>query len=197
MGKQAPLLEVDPQFLPLGTRVGPWRVTGFRGRGACGTLYQVELLEGTPLYEWAARRNPSEAQVLRVLATLEQREAEKARAVATLERRRRAAFAPAWAAAGAAALLILLLMLVTERKPPGEPRANAGMAAHEDRGVSVGDSAISPAGATPAPEPQGDSSPKLARPLPEKPFPGQLQPPCVPRMEAAIRGACGCRATPP
>jgi serine/threonine protein kinase len=42
MGKQEPLPEVDPQFLPLGTRVGPWRVTGFRGRGACGTLYRVE-----------------------------------------------------------------------------------------------------------------------------------------------------------
>src|SRR5690606_14053112 len=28
----------------------------------------MQLLEGTPLYEWAARRNPSEAQVLRVLA---------------------------------------------------------------------------------------------------------------------------------
>jgi serine/threonine protein kinase len=128
MGKKEPLLEVDPLCLPLGTRVGPWRVTGFRGRGAYGTLYRVErvgreaagpfalklavyprdprfeheaqllslvdsphvpqfldygvwehpsgtypylvmqLVDGAPLYEWAARRNPSEAQVVRLLA---------------------------------------------------------------------------------------------------------------------------------
>lgn len=123
MGKQ----EVDPLALPLGTRVGPWRVTGFRGRGSYGTLYRVErvgreatgpaalklaiypgdpryareawllrhvrseyvpsflgegvwehsagsfpyvvmeLVEGEPLYEWAWRRNPTQAQVARVL----------------------------------------------------------------------------------------------------------------------------------
>jgi hypothetical protein len=460
MGKQEPLLEVDPHFLPLGTRVGPWRVTGFRGRGACGTLYRVEhggrqaagpfalklalcpsdprfeheaqllslihsphvpqfidsgvwehpsgaypflvmqLLDGAPLYEWAARRNPSEAQVVRLLAQvargleathavgglhrdvkgdnvlvrgadtwafltdfgaghfrgaatltsrllppgtpayrspealafvrafrrhptahypastcddlfalgvmayrlvtdvyppspsleepgsnvwreggpgprpvrelnprvspelealisrllawapeerfngqarlaaealeevahrasslearplfvwghdkipcvrspeaaqlaaqwdatarqmLEQREAEKARAVATLERRRRSAFAPAWAAAGAAAVLILVLVLVTVRRPPGEPQAGARMGSREHRGVSVGDSAMSPARATPARGPQSGNVPTVARPLPEKPLPGQRQPPCTPRMETVLRGGC-------
>lgn len=119
--------EVDPLALPIGTQVGTWRVTGFRGRGAYGTLYRVvrvghedagpaalklaiypgdlrfareswllrhirseyvpqfldegtwehatgaypyvvmELVDGEPLYEWAWRRNPSEAQVVRVL----------------------------------------------------------------------------------------------------------------------------------
>ncbi len=128
MGKKEPSEEVDPLYLPLGARVGPWRVTGFRGRGAYGTLYQVDhtgrraagpfalklaiyprdprfeheaqlpsLIEsphvpqlmdygvwehpsgscpylimqfigGVPLYEWAARRNPSEAQVAGLLA---------------------------------------------------------------------------------------------------------------------------------
>jgi hypothetical protein len=42
MGKLADLKEVDPLALPLGTRVGPWRVSGFRGRGAYGTLYRAE-----------------------------------------------------------------------------------------------------------------------------------------------------------
>ncbi|WP_224243465.1 serine/threonine-protein kinase [Hyalangium gracile] len=42
MGKKRPELEVDPLFLPVGTRVGPWRVQGWRGRGAYGTLYRVE-----------------------------------------------------------------------------------------------------------------------------------------------------------
>ncbi len=128
MGKQRPMHEVDPLALPRGTRVGPWRVLGFRGRGSYGTLYRVEregreaegsaalklavhpgdkryareswllrhihspfvpqfldegawehssgvypfvvmeLVEGEPLYEWAARRNPSERQVLGLLA---------------------------------------------------------------------------------------------------------------------------------
>jgi hypothetical protein len=128
MRNKAPMQEVDPLALPLGTRVGPWRVTGFRGRGAYGTLYRteradreaevpaalklavypgderfkreawllrhihspfvprlmdegewehrtgvypyvvMELVEGEPLYEWAARRNPSERQVLGLLS---------------------------------------------------------------------------------------------------------------------------------
>jgi hypothetical protein len=461
MGKQEPLLEVDPHYLPLGTRVGHWRVTGFRGRGAYGTLYRVErvgreaagpfalklaiyprdprfeheaqllslihsphvpqllddgvwehpsgsypylvmqLVDGVPLYEWAARRNPSEAQVLRLLAQvaraldathavgglhrdvkgdnvlvrgadswafltdfgaghfrgaatltskllppgtpayrspealafvhifrrhptahypastcddlfalgvmayrlvtdvypptpyleepgsevwreggpgprpvrelnprvspeldelisrllaqapeerfkgqarlaaealeklahrdraltgrrlfvwgqdhlpcvrspeaaqlasqrdatarqeLERREArEKVGAATALEQKRRSAFAPAWAAAGAVALLVLVLVLLTVRRPPGEPRTGVRRDSRNNRGVSVGDSAMRTVIATPAPEPQGDSAPRLARPLPEKPFPGQRQPPCTPRMEAAIRGAC-------
>ena len=132
MRKKVPSQEVDPLALPLGTRVGPWRVTGFRGRGAYGTLYQaepvgrealgsgalklaihpgderfkreawllrhihslyvpgflgegewehptgvypyvvMELVEGEPLYEWAARRNPSGREVLRLLAQVSQ-----------------------------------------------------------------------------------------------------------------------------
>jgi hypothetical protein len=128
MRKKAPSQEVDPLALPLGTRVGPWRVTGFRGRGAYGTLYRaeregheaegsaalklavhpgderfqreawllkhihspfvprfldegawehrtgvypyvvMELVEGEPLYEWSARRNPNVRQVLRLLS---------------------------------------------------------------------------------------------------------------------------------
>jgi hypothetical protein len=42
MGKKTPSEEVDPLYLPQGTQVGPWHVTGFRGRGAFGTLYRVE-----------------------------------------------------------------------------------------------------------------------------------------------------------
>jgi hypothetical protein len=128
MGKPRALQEVDPLALPLGTRVGPWRVSGFRGRGAYGTLYRaeregreeegsaalklavyprderyrreawllkhihspfvpgfldegewehptgvypyvvMELVEGEPLYDWAARRNPTERQVMGLLS---------------------------------------------------------------------------------------------------------------------------------
>ncbi|MDY7227992.1 serine/threonine protein kinase [Hyalangium rubrum] len=42
MGTKRPLLEMDPASLPPGTRVGPWRVKGWCGRGTYGTVYQVE-----------------------------------------------------------------------------------------------------------------------------------------------------------
>ncbi len=132
MGKRQALPAVDPRCLPVGTRVGPWRVTGFGGLGAYGTLYQVELvgyehlgpfalklavypgdkrfereagllsrihsryvprlhdqgawehasgtypylvmdwIDGEPLYEWAARHNPSQRQVLGLVAQVAQ-----------------------------------------------------------------------------------------------------------------------------
>ncbi len=55
--------------------------------------------------------------------------------------------------------------------------------------MSVGDSAMRPAISTPDPQPRSDSVPTLAQPLPEKPFPGQRQPPCTPRIETVLRGA--------
>jgi hypothetical protein len=42
MGAKRALQEVDPLCLPVGLRVGPWRVKSWRGRGAYGTLYCVE-----------------------------------------------------------------------------------------------------------------------------------------------------------
>ncbi len=42
MRKQRALLEVDPLSLPVGMRIGPWRVKAWRGRGSYGTLYRVE-----------------------------------------------------------------------------------------------------------------------------------------------------------
>jgi hypothetical protein len=65
--------------------------------------------------------------------------------------------------------VVLVLMLVTVRRPPGKPQAGASMGSHEDKSVSVGDSAMIPALAMPAREPQGGSAFTLARPLPEKP----------------------------
>jgi hypothetical protein len=73
------------------------------------------------------------------------------------------------------------------------------MGSREGRSVSVGDNAMSSAISPPVPEFQGDNVPKLARPLPEKPFPGQRQPPCFPQVEVALRGACWAvlEKTPP
>lgn len=48
MGKKMPAEEVDPPYLPLGMYLGPWRVTGFRGRGAYGTLYRVARKRSRP-----------------------------------------------------------------------------------------------------------------------------------------------------
>ena len=42
MGKKAASLDVDPLSLPLGMRLGPWRIVGWGGRGAYGTVYRVE-----------------------------------------------------------------------------------------------------------------------------------------------------------
>jgi hypothetical protein len=108
--------------------------------------------------------------------TLEQREAEKVRAATALKTRRRSACAPAWATAGVAALLVLVLMLVTERQPPGEPQTGARLGSREHRSVSVGDSAMSPGFSMPAPEPQGESMPRLARPLLQRASPAHLKP---------------------
>ncbi|MDC0711320.1 serine/threonine-protein kinase [Stigmatella sp. ncwal1] len=42
MNRTLPEMEPDPASLPIGTKVGPWRVTGWRGRGTSGTVYRVE-----------------------------------------------------------------------------------------------------------------------------------------------------------
>jgi serine/threonine protein kinase len=141
-------------------------------------------------------RSPEAAQLsaqrdAAAMQELERRESQqKAGAAKALELRRRSVFAPAWAAAGAAVFLVLVLVLVTVQEPRGESQAATSMGSRKLRSVSVGDNAMSPASSTPAPEPQGNSVAKLARPLPEKPFPGQLQPPCTPRIETVLRGAC-------
>lgn len=124
MWTQQPVQKVDPLCLPVGLRIGPWRVVGIGGRGAYGTLYCVERegheadgpgalklatypgderfqreawllshvhspyvpalydqgvwdhdsgrypylvmewIDGEPLYDWAARRNPTQRQAL-------------------------------------------------------------------------------------------------------------------------------------
>jgi hypothetical protein len=103
--------------------------------------------------------------------------------------RGRAAFAPAWAAAGVAAFLILVLVLVTVKETRGEPPSATSMGFRKDRSIAVGDNAMNSASSTSAPESQGDSVPKLARPLPKKPFPGQRHPLCTPLIETVLRGA--------
>ena len=162
--------------------------------------HRASSLAARPLFEWghhqsACVRSPEAVQLTAqrdatARQELERREAgKKTRAATLLEQPRRSAFAPAWAAAGAVALLVLVLVLVTMRGPRREPQAGAGLGFREDRSVSLGDSATSPSTVM-APESQGGKAPKLARPLPEKPFPGQRQPPCNPRTEVVLRGVC-------
>ncbi len=206
-----PVRELNPRVSPeleaLISRLLAWapeeRFNG-QARQAAEALEEVahraNALAARPLFVWGhdhlpCVRSPEAAQLAAQwdaasMQTLEQREAEKARAATALEPARRSTFAPAWAAAGAAAFLVLVLMLVTVRRPPGEPQAGASMGSREDRSVSVGDSAMNPAISPPVPESQVDNVPSLARPLPEKPFPGQRQPPCSPRIETLLRGAC-------
>ena len=196
MGKREPSEEVDPLYLPLGMRIGPWRVTGFRGRGAY-VAHPASSRAASLLFEWGHHqspcvRSPEAVQLTaqRDAAARQEHEAgEKARPAAAMEQKRRSAFAPAWAAAGAAALLVLVIILVTAKGPRGEPRVDARLRLRGDRSVSLGEGAVSPSTVR-APEPQGDITPRVARPMPEKPLPGQRQPPCTPRTEIALRGAC-------
>jgi hypothetical protein len=206
-----PVRELNPRVSPeleaLISRLLAWapeeRFNG-HARLAAEALEQVahhaHSLPARPLFVWGhdqspCVRSPEAAQLAAqwdaaARQTLEQREAEKARAAASLERRRRSTFAPAWAAA----FLVLVLVLITVGRPPGEPQADARRGFREDRSASIGDSAMSPAMGPSAPEPQGGSKPTVAGPLPEKPFPGQRQPPCIPRIETAIRGGCWVEA---
>jgi hypothetical protein len=199
---------VSPELDALILRLLAWapeeRFNG-EARLAAEALEQVALRAGSlathPLFEWGHHQSPCVRSPEAVQLTaqrdaaarqeLERREAgKKTRAVTPLEQPRRSSFAPAWAAAGAVALLVLVIVLVTVKRPPGEPRGPAMMGSREDRGVSVGDSAMSPAHSIPAPAPQGSRMSTVARPLPEKPLLGQRLPPCVPRIEAVLRGAC-------
>jgi hypothetical protein len=163
--------------------------------------HRASSVANSPLFEWGHHQSPCVRSPEAVQLTtqrdatarqeLERREAgKKTRAATLLEQPRRSAFVPAWAAAGVAALLVLVLVLVTTGGSRVEPQAETRLGVREDRGVSVGDSAMSPAHSTPAPAPQCSRASTVARPLPEKPFPGQRQPPCTPRMGAAIRGVC-------
>jgi hypothetical protein len=163
--------------------------------------HRANSLTASPVFVWGydhlpCVRSPEAVQLsaqrdAAARQELERREAgQKAGAATALEPRRRSAFAPAWAAAGVAAFLVLVLVLVTVKEPRGEPQSATSMGFRKDRSISVGDNAMSSANSTPAPESQGNSVARLARPLPEKPFPGQRQPPCAPRIETVLRGVC-------
>ena len=199
---------MSPELDGLISRLLAWapeeRFNG-QARLAAEALEQVAHRAGSlaarPLFEWGHHqspcvRSPEAVQLAAqrdaaVRQELERRGAqEKAGAATVLEQTRRSAFGPAWAAAGVAVFLVLVLVLVSARGPREESQAVTSTGLREDRSVSVGDSAMSPSNAMPAPEPQGDKVPALSRPLPEKPLPGQRQPPCTPRTEIVLRGVC-------
>ena len=103
---------------------------------------------------------------------------------------------PRWhlglALAGAAAVCALVFALVRlppESQPPDDPTPLAGAApAPISDGVPT-DTAIPPAGNSLRGIADG-GSPALAHPFPRKPYKGQKRPPCTPRIEVEIMGAC-------
>lgn len=195
--------ELDAFIMRLLARAPEERFYG-RARETTEALEQLARrtrpLAASPLFVWGYDhlprvRSPEAARLTAqrdaaARQAIERRKTEeKVQPPKTIEPPRRSVFAPTWAAVGAVALLVLMLVLIAGQQG-GEPQAGSRMHSRKDRSVSVGDSAMSPAISTVAPESQGDSVPTLARPLPEKPLPGQRQPPCVPRIETVLRGAC-------
>jgi hypothetical protein len=176
-----------------------------RAREAAEALSQasrrIRPQAASPLFVWGYDhlprvRSPEAARLTAqrdaaARQALERREAEeKVRPAPAVEKTRRPAFAPTWAAAGAVALLVLVLVLILMEWQGGDPQAGTRMGSQGDRSVSVGETVMSPAIMIPSPEPQGESALKLARPLPEKPFPNQRQKPCNPSIETDLRGGC-------
>jgi hypothetical protein len=100
------------------------------------------------------------------------------------------AFARAWIAGSAVAFLAVVLAFVGVQWLSGEQelaRAVPRVDSREGGKVAVGDSVMI---ATPAGDPRGESEPSVGRPFPEKPLPDQRTPPCTPRVETVLRGAC-------
>ncbi|HVG59382.1 MAG TPA: serine/threonine-protein kinase [Hyalangium sp.] len=112
-------------------------------------------------------------------------------------RRRRQAVVPAWAAPTLAALasgfLVVLVMIVSTllsrtRAPEPhweEPPQDVAQFAPD---AGVGEEALSTVEDLPRTTPPAMTA--LARPMPQKAFPGQKKPPCEPGYEIAALGAC-------
>jgi hypothetical protein len=105
---------------------------------------------------------------------------------------RRPSFAPAWAAGGAVVLLgaVLTVLAVRDsRRRPEVAAADALGTSHSGKVVAVGEGVRSASTAALKPALGGGRAP-VARPMPEKPLPGQRKPPCHPNGEVALRGGC-------
>ncbi|MFL5349022.1 MAG: serine/threonine protein kinase [Hyalangium sp.] len=119
-----------------------------------------------------------------------ERRTKKARVPAAVPQARRPTFTRAWGARAAVAFFAGVLSLVAVQWLLREHRVAQPVAAehfHEGGSTAVGDSVVL---ATRQPNPQGGSTTALGRPLPDEPLPGQNRPPCTPRIETVIRGAC-------
>ncbi|EAU64467.1 protein kinase [Stigmatella aurantiaca DW4/3-1] len=121
------------------------------------------------------------------------------RAVARRSRARPHVSTRIWAIGGAVICTSVGLMLASESwrlEKQQLPDSHQGVNAREGERVAVGNSVMFVAHSS---NPQGDPVSTLGLPLPEKPFPGQRKPPCEPRFETAIRGACwvGLKMKPP
>jgi serine/threonine protein kinase len=112
--------------------------------------------------------------------------------------RRREVGVPDWLAQALVALagglvvaLVLLLIFLVSRVGGPEPRWMEDRhqeVAHFAPDAGVSDEALS--SVEDVPNTTASAMMALARPLPEKPFPGQKKPPCEPRYEVAALGAC-------
>jgi hypothetical protein len=108
-----------------------------------------------------------------------------------------------WLAAGASTVtsLVLLLVLLSSRQAleafddeplplaQGQEQQDAGVA--EEQPTGLADAGVEESLASAVVTSSAEANPDwISRELPKKPLPGQRKPPCTPRKERAINGAC-------
>ncbi|QRN99348.1 hypothetical protein JRI60_10135 [Archangium violaceum] len=93
-------------------------------------------------------------------------------------------------AAVVGALLFALVRSVPEPQTPSAPESTGSVAPAPMRHEVTVDIEVPPTGNGWLPEAADGGVPAVAHPFPRKPYKGQRRPPCKPRVEVEIMGAC-------